>query len=107
MLAARNSLTWRGFATVASAIQPPDRQIENARKGDPRRQRKEARRRDFIEPIERHDCRDDNQPLRDDIDHIEWRAVGSKEHPRPCRIKRKLDEKQRECRPTIGSSRQS
>ena len=45
-------------------MQPPDRQIEYARKGDPGRQRKEAPRRDFIEPIERYDCRNDNQPLR-------------------------------------------
>ena len=56
---------------MTSVIQPPDRQIENPRKGDPRRQRKEAPCRDFIEPIERYDCRDNNQPLRDDIDYTE------------------------------------
>ena len=55
----------------ANSLFAPDRQVENARKGDPRRQGKEAPCRDFIEPIECYDCRNDNQPLRDDIDHTE------------------------------------
>jgi hypothetical protein len=45
---------------VASAVQPPDRDIENTRKGDPYRQRKEAPSRDFIQPMERDDRCNDN-----------------------------------------------
>ena len=35
--------------------------------------------------------RDDQRKLWDDVDHSEKRAVGSEEHPGPCRIQHQLD----------------
>ena len=74
---------------------------------------KEAPCRDFIEPVERYDCRNDNQPLRDDIDHTEWRAVGSKKHPRSTRsralemrrLRRQIHGRRRACVLRLPGSR--
>ncbi len=78
----------------ALRVQPPQRGIEHGRVADPGRQRREAPGRHPVEPRHGEYGRHDRQPLRHDIDQPEQRAVRGKEHPRPGRIQRKLDEKQ-------------
>ena len=77
-----------------SAIEGPDRKIEQRRERDPSRQWDEAVRGQSIQPVEHHNSRDDQGKLRDDVDQAEKRAVGGKEHPRPCSVHCQLDQEQ-------------
>ena len=91
---ARADTPFLGVTRRASAVQPPDRNIENTRKANPRRERHEAPRSQPIEPMERDDSRENDQKLRNDVDHAQQWIVGAKKHPRPSCIERELDEEQ-------------
>ena len=77
-----------------SAIQPPDCDIENARKGNPCRERHETPSRQPVESMEHDDSSEDDQELRNDVDCAQQRTVRAKEHPRPSCIERGLGEEQ-------------
>jgi hypothetical protein len=68
----------------ASAVQPPDR--ENARESNPDRERHETPSRHPIEPLEPDDRGENDQNLRNNVDHAQQRIVGAEERPQPRRI---------------------
>jgi hypothetical protein len=60
-----------------SAVQPSDRDIENARKSNPCRERHETPSRHPVEPIKRDDSGKNNQELPNDVDYAQQRIVGA------------------------------
>ena len=64
-----------------SAVQSPNRHIENACKSNPCCKWHETPSRNSIEPMERDYGGKNNQHLRNNVDHAKQRTVGAEEHP--------------------------